>query len=148
MADYLLQPRQYPAPRLAGPQTEGVCKVLQQNGAAINALRKAVDDQGLAIKVLEKIIHEQAFAAKLHELGIASATTTKQLAEQASLIDHQAKALDDLRHDGAVFLAALGAFCFLLILVIRKARRAKPSPAPLPSTEEIIAALNRTRDRG
>jgi hypothetical protein len=73
MADYLLPPRQYPTPRLVAPQTQGVCEVLQQNGAATNALRKALDDHGLAIKVLEKAIHEQAPSANVHELVIANA---------------------------------------------------------------------------
>lgn len=162
MADYeVLLPAHhyYPAPHPPSPQTQSVCEVVRQQGAAIDTLHKVVNEQALAIKALERVIHDRANDGKLRDLSIANEKTGKQLADHAraitehtGAINRQAIAIEGLQYDGAVLTAAIvGTMCIvfgrMMLSALFKRKSAKPQTAN-PSPDDIIAALlQSTRNR-
>jgi hypothetical protein len=114
----------------------------------IDALGKVVNQQGIAIKALEKLVHKQP--PKRTDQKFANHTAT--IAVHTVLFDRQMRAVEEIRHDSAVFAAlALGALCQIFETLIRSAlrrrRSAKYQGHPTLSTDDPIVALDQSLSR-
>jgi hypothetical protein len=149
----------YPFSRFVPLRTQSACDVVPAAPALTSVLRK-VDEQGLALKTLEKVVHDQASTAKLRDLSIAKEKTSKEIADhalaitqQATSIGRQARAIETLQHDTIILAAVVfGTICVLLgcwmLAAIRKVRLRKSRNDSMASAEDIIAALDRSVNRG